>query len=91
MILRDDSWTWGGIQAFCPKCGNLNTYNTVVENLDQRCFPGHCKQCRWPHVIVLDPVRCMACNPSRTSKITCLNEHGRVMVYKVSRNAKDLK
>jgi hypothetical protein len=75
-----DTWDWVRIIARCPKCENLCSYETVDVNLESRCFPAHCKHCSWPHIIVLDPVRCLACNPSGP-KMTCLHEKGRVTKY----------
>ena len=76
-----DIWQKGIIHAYCPKCGKLNHYTTVKENLFIRCYATHCKHCRWGHVVVLDSVACLACNPNNTS---CMTEDGRVQASETS-------
>ena len=77
-----DSWQWGVIHACCPKCGEVNLYETVAENLSIKCYATHCKYCRWGHVVVLNPVECLACQPG--DGMSCITKDGRTQVIEIS-------
>lgn len=67
------------VVAICPECNtecHFPIYQSDMYN-SARCWPGHCVKCRAPFVIVLKPLECMTCNPSRDC--TCLEVGRRVL------------
>lgn len=75
--MSNDAWQWATIVATCPKCGGKNHYSTVKENLEISCYATHCKHCRWGFVVVLNLVRCLACQPF---SMGCAGDNRRVQV-----------
>ena len=65
--------------AECPKCYTRCHYPIVLTSLhaNLKCWPAHCVNCKAPFIIIVDPVRCIACNPSNDN--TCRRRDRRVL------------
>jgi hypothetical protein len=67
------------VTATCPKCNTVCHFPVIQQSTynGSKCWPGHCRKCGLAFVIVIKPLECLACLPSRNC--TCIKPGRRVL------------